>query len=396
MRRGTSLPVVPHVELVLHVRGAGKEDASAQIQVSSTVRFVAGWRADGGCLRRPCDSHRRAATLEDRMHQLETLIQAIPPAVFAAGGVMSSNGVAPSPIDPTSNPHASFASSTHTYPTGVPPPSLNTYPLINPSTFFGPGKSRSRHSSPAANGHSNGMASMTDRLADETARMSLSPNYLYFDDEGYTRWQGETSGLPVLDLLLERRKIVAKQEPGQPDPPTLSHNWANAHAINDWFPDRPQRRTETNPEVIWKLITSFIAPDLMDRLVVIQLSLITRLIDLSTTVAWSSVTSLLLTIYCRSSTSRRSLRYVFLSLFLFVHELMRPRITAIHENGENQVSQRLSSRSVVYRLDTSTIPAYGQTLPMETRQEPNGSTSLDVFALCRPPTGRRSTAYKLS
>lgn len=331
------------------------------------------------------------------MHQLETLIQAIPPAVFAAGGVMSSNGVASSPIDPTSNPHASFASSTHTYPSGVPPPSLNTYPLINPSTFFGPSKSRSRHSSPAGNGHANGgMASVTDRLADETARMSLSPNYLYFDDEGYTRWQGETSGLPVLDLLLERRKIVAKQEPGQPEPPTLSHNWANAHAINDWFPDRPQRRTETNPEVIWKLITSFIAPDLMDRLVVIQLSLITRLIDLSTTVAWSSVTSLLLTIYCRSSMSRRSLRYVFLSLFFFVRELMWSRIMAIHENGENQVLRRSSSLSVVYRLGTSTTPAYGQTLRMETQPGPNGSTSLDVSALCPRPTDRLSTACKLS
>ena len=244
------------------------------------------------------------------MHHLETLIQAIPPAVFAAGGVMNANGVMPSPVDPTSNPHASFASSTHTYPSGVPPPSLNTYPLMNPSTFFGPGKSSSRHSSPVGPSHgpghahahgnglglgANGLHAMTDRLADETARMSLSPNYLYFDDEGYTRWQGETSGMPILDLLVERRKNVTKQEPDQP---ALAHNWANAQAqaINDWFPDRPQRRTETNPEVIWKLVTSFIESDLMDRLVVVQLSLVTRLINSSTLVAWSSVISLPLTI----------------------------------------------------------------------------------------------------
>ena len=101
--------------------------------------------------------------------------------------------------------------------------------------------------------------------------------------------------MPILDLLVERRKNVTKQEPDQP---ALAHNWANAQAqaINDWFPDRPQRRTETNPEVIWKLVTSFIESDLMDRLVVVQLSLVTRLINSSTLVAWSSVISLPLTI----------------------------------------------------------------------------------------------------
>ena len=94
--------------------------------------------------------------------------------------------------------------------------------------------------------------------------MSLSPSYLYFDDEGYTRWQGETSGLPLLDLLVEQHKVVTKQEPEQP---SLQNPWPvpSAQAVNEWFPDRTPRRQETNPEVIWKLITSFIAPDLMDR-----------------------------------------------------------------------------------------------------------------------------------
>lgn len=115
-----------------------------------------------------------------------------------------------------------------------------------------------------------------DRLADETARLSLSPSYLYLDDEGYTRWQGETSGLPLLDLLVERHKVVTKQEPEQ-TPPTPHAQWPTpgsqaAQAINDWFPDRQSRRTENNPEVIWKLITSFIAPDLMDSLVQCYLS----------------------------------------------------------------------------------------------------------------------------
>jgi hypothetical protein len=203
------------------------------------------------------------------MHHLETLIQAIPPAVFAAGGALNGlNESIPSPIDPHLA-HASFASSTHAFPAGIPPPSLSSYPLINPSTFFGPSKpaSTSRHSSPngiTMNGHSS-----ADRLAEEAARMSLSPSYLYLDDEGYTRWQGEVSGLPLLDLLVERHKVITKQEP-EHTPPTR-HSWsapgaqAAQAAINDWFPDRQPRRTETNPEVIWKLITAFIAPDLMDR-----------------------------------------------------------------------------------------------------------------------------------
>ncbi|KAI0684461.1 fungal-specific transcription factor domain-containing protein [Cytidiella melzeri] len=221
---------------------------------------------------------KRAATLEDRMHHLETLIQAIPPAVFAAGGslnhTVNGNGSVPAPVD-LHIAHASFASSTHTFPAGIPPPSLSSYPLINPSVFFGPSKpaATSRHSSPngtTVNGNS------ADRLAEETARMSLSPSYLYLDDEGYTRWQGEASGLPLLDLLVERHKVVTKQEPEQT--PLTHQSWsipgaqAAQDAISDWFPDRQPRRTENNPEVVWKLITSFIAPDLMDSLVQCYLS----------------------------------------------------------------------------------------------------------------------------
>jgi hypothetical protein len=180
----------------------------------------------------------------------------------------NNEGMLPPPVDPATNPHASFASSSHTYPLGVPPPSLNSYPLINPSTFFGPSKPpppSSRHSTPP---HVNGSGSV-DRLAEEAVRMALSPSYLYFDDEGYTRWQGEASGLPLLDLLVEQHKVVTKQEPEQP---SLQTSWPvpSAQAVNEWFPDRTPRRQETNPEVIWKLITSFIAPDLMDRFVALS------------------------------------------------------------------------------------------------------------------------------
>ncbi|KAI1792308.1 fungal-specific transcription factor domain-containing protein [Ganoderma leucocontextum] len=213
-------------------------------------------------------SFRRAATLEDRMQQLETLIQAIPPQVFAGAGALGA-GVPQSPIDPSTSPHASFASSTHIFPTAAPPPSLAAYPLINPSTFFGPVKPGSRNASPATGfraGSSNGNA---DQFADDTSRMSLASSYLYFDDEGYTRWQGETSGLPILDLLVERHAVV-KPDPDRPNgQPTCKDQ--NGEAFN-WFPDRQARRTETNPEHIWKLITSFIVPELMDSLVQCYLS----------------------------------------------------------------------------------------------------------------------------
>ncbi|KAH9855453.1 fungal-specific transcription factor domain-containing protein [Lenzites betulinus] len=223
---------------------------------------------------------KRAATLEDRMQQLETLIQAIPPQVFAGAGALGA-GLPQSPVDPTSSPHASFASSTHIFPTAVPPPSLTAYPLINPSTFFGPMKARSRNSSPST-GMSFGPSSSSmvqDQIMEDSSRMSLASSYLYFDDEGYTRWQGETSGLPILDLLVERHAVVTKPDPdhgpAQQHPQHQQH-WkganGNGQPPNDWFPDRQPRRTETNPEHIWKLITTFIVPELMDSLVQCYLS----------------------------------------------------------------------------------------------------------------------------
>ncbi len=42
---------------------------------------------------------------------------------------------------------------------------------------------------------------------------SIAPSYLYFDDEGSTRWQGETSCLPLLDLLVERSLKPDVMEP---------------------------------------------------------------------------------------------------------------------------------------------------------------------------------------
>ncbi|KAJ3771919.1 hypothetical protein FB446DRAFT_801869 [Lentinula raphanica] len=76
---------------------------------------------------------RRTSTLEDRMHHLETLIQAPPSAVFAAGG----NPV-PNPLNP-SQPDQSNSSTTVPFhvsqlPAGIPLPGLHVFPLTNPST----------------------------------------------------------------------------------------------------------------------------------------------------------------------------------------------------------------------------------------------------------------------
>jgi hypothetical protein len=113
-----------------------------------------------------------------------------------------------------------------------------------------------------------------DSLLEDTSKMSLSDSYLYFDDEGYTRWQGETSGLPLLDLLVERHSQTNPQQNDGGDSamktevafPGMQEQGA------DWFPDRTPKRANVNPETLWRLITSYIEPELMDSLVQCYLS----------------------------------------------------------------------------------------------------------------------------
>ncbi|KAF7324592.1 P-type phospholipid transporter [Mycena kentingensis (nom. inval.)] len=183
---------------------------------------------------------KRTATLEDRMHHLETLIQAIPPAIFASlpGATMGSD-------IPPSSPVAPFAYSN--FPSGIPPPSLHVFPLQNPATHFIEPKIEENVLSPID-------STAADLLAEDTSRLSLSASYLYFDDEGYTRWQGETSGLPLLDMLVERHVPATDAVPPAVPP-----------SQQDWFPNRTPRRTDVNPQTLWRLITSYIAPELMDR-----------------------------------------------------------------------------------------------------------------------------------
>ncbi|KAJ7303777.1 fungal-specific transcription factor domain-containing protein [Mycena albidolilacea] len=197
---------------------------------------------------------KRTATLEDRMHHLETLIQAIPPAVFAAGSAddhQTSMSVGDMPASPT----FMFP----TFPSGVPPPSLHIFPLTNPSGHFTP--TEVKHDEGLVSPRLGSDAPSPDQLAEETSRLSLSASYLYFDDEGYTRWQGEASGLPLLDLLVERHVPSSDATPPNVAP-----------VEQDWFPNRTPRRTDVNPQTLWRLITSYIAPELMDSLVQCYLS----------------------------------------------------------------------------------------------------------------------------
>lgn len=204
---------------------------------------------------------KRTATLEDRMHHLETLIQAIPPSILSVNFSAAA----------MSSPLSTFASANHTFPSGVPPPSLHSYPLTNPSTHFtAQAPNGSRQESPNTAFHSmvaqnsfgqNGHG--FEQLHEEPARISLSASYLYFDHEGYTRWQGETSGLPLLDLLLENHTLIKSET----DRASSDSPWGQQTRYATWFPDRTPRRTDVNPEMLWRLITSSIVPDLMDSLV---------------------------------------------------------------------------------------------------------------------------------
>ncbi|KIM26157.1 hypothetical protein M408DRAFT_33395, partial [Serendipita vermifera MAFF 305830] len=240
---------------------------------------------------------KRTSTLEERMAQLEALIQSMPANIFqgTAGGGTMSIGATPGPGGvemPPSSATSEYPSTTFPplapFPTmGVPPPGFSQAKLMNPATHFVVPPPPSTSMSGTDSIHA-GVAGAGAGAA--SANVTLSPTYLYWDDEGFPRWQGAASGLPLLDLLVERSTTPqSAAPPSSLDTPftqsseqnvfsgssvaSANANGTCANGPSTYFPDRPHKRRVTiNPETLWKTVTSAIPPDLMDGLVQSYLS----------------------------------------------------------------------------------------------------------------------------
>jgi len=122
------------------------------------------------------------------LQRLELLVNAIPSTVYTASDVTA----------PTmSIPLALFTDPSGVSDDGVPPSSVHLFPVTSPSAYFicNPETQDAQHN-PQPNLH--GFYSQIqnpDQLAEAVLRISLIASYLYYDDEGYTRWQGETLGI---------------------------------------------------------------------------------------------------------------------------------------------------------------------------------------------------------
>jgi hypothetical protein len=192
------------------------------------------------------------------MRQLETLIEAIPPSVFAAiqtSGNVDTTGIVRPPLPaaamniPVANPAGHFAS-------GAPTPALPN--LLQQR--FGP---RPTFQDPM------------DALVDAAQKMSLAPPSMFFvDGMGHTRWHGETSCLPLLDFLVDShayrppfnphntsRAAVKESESGA----SPGNTAAGSNTSSPPTSMAPEVDGEGPPEVIWNTITSIIPAELMDE-----------------------------------------------------------------------------------------------------------------------------------
>ena len=155
--------------------------------------------------------------------------------------------------------------------------------------------------------------SSVDRLEKEMSGMNLSPGFIYLDEQGMTKWQGATSGFPLLELLAEAERHPSSQSPNLGTPSTTSsstdtastpfspdsvqspqdergrtrssqrdhpngkgkHKEGGPATVDErdrsgsgFFPGRKARTAQKmDPEASWKAITQVISPDLMDVLI---------------------------------------------------------------------------------------------------------------------------------
>lgn len=188
------------------------------------------------------------------MQQIESFIHALPAGLFSGGGF----------DEPTTPVRTQSGSSTPLNP--VAPSSLSSHRLINPSRFFPPLES--------SLGNSNAYEDATHLHQPSHAAypVPLASSYLYLDDQGSTRWQGEMSGFPLLDILIEHREAAAMKQAdspasSKPSPTLAAESEADAASPtpHDWFPDRKRVQDSVRPEDVWMMIANVIQPDLMDK-----------------------------------------------------------------------------------------------------------------------------------
>lgn len=131
-----------------------------------------------------------------------------------------------------------------------------------------------------------------DDIGDVAKKME-GMSFFYEDEIGQAKWQGATSGFPLLDLLTANAPADNSSAPVDTTAPlespldalrrresfvsTSSQDRDDSPAAGQraqrFFPDRTPRPHQTlNPEASWKVITGVIPPDLMDTLVRCYLS----------------------------------------------------------------------------------------------------------------------------
>jgi len=198
--------------------------------------------------------------MDERIRRLESLVNAIPPTVYTAGGA-----TAPT----TSIPSAPFTDHSGISDDGIFSSSVHVFPVAGPSAYFthNPETQDMQHN-PQTN--SRGLYSQIqdpDQLAEAASWMSLTASYLYYDDEGCTRWQGETSGFPILELLADRHVPARNRSTADGHSYLATSHLPDNKPVNgsNSFFNRTTGPTGTNPLTMWKLTMSSIEPGLMDR-----------------------------------------------------------------------------------------------------------------------------------
>jgi hypothetical protein len=198
------------------------------------------------------------------------------------------------------------------------PPAARDTPLTNPSAHFGcpSGTVPVQCSKPAAS-KADPVAELTEGAARLRLRFAGAPPSLFFvDARGYTRWHGESSGLPLLDYLMDKHSV----RPAQDAPPAAgSASSGSSDVSSEGSPpgipligpeDAPVADPDYGaPEAMWAMITKIIPAELMD-----ECACRIHMRDHADVPAVSSATSCArLTIFFHSSTCQRSSVFVLYS-----------------------------------------------------------------------------------